>query len=94
MVFLEGRTRRAQVFELSHDVVCAAIGECKCTEKVVHNLAMNKHSGEKRMIEKAVLCPPTLTVLFKRRSRVDESALSLPAIQRAIQARRLRVVRS
>lgn len=94
MVFLEGRARRAQVFELSHDVVCAATGKCQCTEKVVHNLALNKHTGEKRMVEKRVLCAPSLTVLFKRRSRVDESALSLPAIQRAIKARRLRVVRS
>jgi hypothetical protein len=93
MIFLVGRARRAQVFELSHDVVCAA-GECKCTERVIHNLAMNPKDGTKRMVEKKVLCASTLTVLFKRRSRVDDVVLTLPAVQRAIKARRVRVERS
>lgn len=94
MTFLVGKERRAIVFELSHDVVCAAAGECKCVERKVHNLAMNPTDGTKRMIEKTVRCAPTLTVLFKRRSRVDEAVLSLPVVQRAIKARRVRVVRS
>jgi hypothetical protein len=92
MIFLEGRARRAQVFELRHDIMCSD-GECGCTEKVVHNLALNKETGVKRMVEKKVLAARTLTVLFKRRSRVEEAALSLPAVRAAINARRLRVVR-
>ena len=92
MIFLEGRARRAQVFELRHDIVCTA-GECKCNKKVVHNLALDKKTGMKRMVEKHVLAASSLTVLFKRRSRVEEAVLGLPAVKAAIEARRIRVVR-
>lgn len=94
MIFLVGRERRALEFELSHDVVCDALGKCTCQDKTVHVLELNKHTGEKKMVEKTVKAPRTITIFFKRRSRVDEPVLKVPAIQAAISARRIRVVRT
>jgi hypothetical protein len=62
----------------------------------VHVLELNKHTGDKRMVEKSVKVPKTITVFFKKRSRIDEPVLSLPAVQKAINARpqQIRVVRT
>ncbi|TMQ08626.1 MAG: hypothetical protein E6J90_39915 [Deltaproteobacteria bacterium] len=90
-VTLESRTRRMQVFHLSHEVFCR--GRCACSEVTVVVTAENPRTGERapRRLQKKV--PGSITVLAReRKPGLPSAVLELAEVKAAIARGYLRIV--
>ncbi len=90
-VTLESRTRRMQVFHLSHDVCCR--GRCACSEVTVVVTAENPRTGERapRQLQKKV--PGSITLLAReRKAGLPSAMLELAEVKAAVARGYLRIV--
>lgn len=92
-VVVQGLASRMQVFNLPHDVYCAAMGECSCTDQeVVVTVYSRVDKGrEPRLVRKVKKMNPTLTVRYRQRVAVPVAALQCPEVKSALANRWLRV---
>lgn len=92
-VIVQGKARRMQSFNLPHEVYCAAMGECFCTERdvVVTVYSRVENGREPRLLRKKKRMNSTLTVRYGKRVAVPRAALSCPEVKSALDKQWLRV---
>lgn len=90
-VVIVGKARRMQTFNLPHDVYCAALGECSCSETEVSASYVSDEDHEYHVAKMIRLVNDSLRVRFRQRVSVPKVALQCPEIAVALTKRDLRI---
>jgi len=92
-VIVEGREPRMQTFNLPHEIYCAKMGSCSCTEQeIAFSVYSQIEGGKTRRIQRRMKrMNPTLTVRYRKRTAIPKAALACPEVKAALDAGWIRV---
>jgi hypothetical protein len=90
-IILEGMAPHMQAFNLPHDVYCARMGKCYCTDGQVITSFKSPVDQKTHLRVQARKNNSVLTIRYRRRAAVPREALQCPEVAAALAAKRLRV---
>ncbi len=90
-IILEGLVPHMQAFNLPHEIYCARMGKCYCTDGHVVTSYRSPVDHKVHLRVKERKNNSVLTIRYRRRVAVPREALQCPEVAAALAARRLRV---